>query len=204
MTGEEAGNLLLVQLGEYGLGYFDTGRMNSLFLIGGTNLIDKKVQEFQRSNKITREMQCMINTVTGVTPTSSTIDLSATSVDVPDYYAFVKAKLTSPYLTRTISKFAEERRHDQFVDPFTEGTARHPRYIMEAAIMRGEPADFTEADLTYFIKAPVIDTADNSTELPYNDKLILAIIDYVKDIIAGAERDQFLNQVNNQLEAKNP
>jgi len=204
MTGAEFLTKLEYKIGEYGLGYFDNSRYNSFIFNAVTDLIDKKVEEFQKTGKITREMQPLINVTSGITPINSQIDLSQTSPQVALYYAIISLTIISPYRGRTLTKVAEERRLDQFIDTLTEGTARYPRYWMQAGIMNLEPADATSATLTYFIKPIQIDVADAVTVLPYNDKLLQLILDKTIEVIGFEERDDFSIKVSDKMQKENP
>ncbi len=204
MTGTEVGNLLRTKLGEYGSGYFDDSRLNDFFFNSLTDIIDKKVEQFQKNGKITREMQPLITNLTGLVPISGNIDISQTSSDVPNYYTPIAVKVTSPYLSATLSKYAMERRYDQFIDDYTEGDARYPRYVITATTMRIEPANATLVDLDYFIKAVQIDVSDNAAQVPYNDKLIQLVIDNVINVIGFEERDDFNIAASNQMQQQNP
>lgn len=204
MTGADVGNLLLTKLGEYGSGYFDNGRLNDFFFNSLTNVIDKKVEQFQKDGKISREMQPLITSLTGLTPTSGTIDISQSSTQVPDYYTPISVKVTSPYRGGSLSKWAMERRYDQFIDDFSEGDARYPRYIIASTVMRIEPSNATSVDLDYFIKAVPIDVSDNSAQVPYNDKVIQLVIDNVINVIGFEERDDFNIVASNQMTQQNP
>lgn len=204
MTGADVKTALEIKIGRFGSGYFDPSRINSFFLNSVTNRVDKKVEEFQLSNKVTREMESLIIIGTPVTPTSGTIDISQGSTDVPDYYSPIKILVTSPYLGSSLSEYAQERRHDQFIDENTEGTARYPRYSITAGLMNIEPADATSVTLTYFRAPFAIDVNDNSTQIPYNNKFIQLLIDDVIGIIGVPNRDQFNIAVSDQMQAKNP
>lgn len=205
MTGQEVGNLLRTKIGEFGSGYIDDLRLNDFFLNSITDITDKKVEEFQQTQKITREMQPLITGLTGLTPaTGGIIDLSQTSTQVPNYYSPISVNVTSPYRGASISKWAEERRYDTFIDNYTEGDARYPRFYMAADIMTIEPSNATAVDLNYFVIPIPIDVSDNSAQVPYNDKLIFRIIDNVINVIGVEERDEFNIQVGNQSQAINP
>lgn len=204
MTGADVKTALNIQVGEFGLGYFDNSRLNAFIKKATTDIIDKKIQEFQKSNKITREDQPLITLLTSVSPTNSTIDLSQTSAVVPDYYELISITCYTPFMGSTIKKVAKERRADQFISPSTEGTARYPRYFMSNGLLTLEPDTVTSVDLVYFIKPFYIDVADNSAEIPYNDKLIQRIIDGAIGVIGMEERDDFSINQSNQMQVINP
>jgi hypothetical protein len=204
MTGQDVGNLLTTKLGEFGSGYFDNARLNDFFFNSLTDIIDRKIQQFQRDGKVTREMRPLITTLTGIVPTNGLVDLSQSSTEVPNYYAVISVNVTSPYRTTTLSKQAMERRYDTLIDIYSEGDARYPRYLMAADVMRIEPSDATLVDIDYFIKAIQIDVSDNVAQVPYNDKLIQLVIDNAINVIGFEERDDFNIAASNQMQQQNP
>ena len=204
MTGADFKTKLLTKIGEFGLGYFNDARLNSFIFNAVTDIIDRKVEEFQKTKKITREMQPLINVNVGVIPVNAQIDLSQASTQVPLYYSLINLRVTSPYRGTTINKIAEERRLDQFIDNLTEGIARYPRYWMQADTMNIEPSNATSVELSYFIKPIQIDVANAVAVIPYNDKLIQLILDKTIEVIGFEERDAFSIQSSDIMQAKNP
>ncbi len=204
MTGADFKTKLLTKIGEFGLGYFNDSRLNSFIFNAVTDIIDKKVEEFQKTKKITREMQPLINVTSALTPINSQIDLSQSSVQVPLYYSLINLIVTSPYRGGSVTKVAEERRLDQFIDLLTEGIARYPRYWMQADIMNLEPSNATSVEISYFIKPIQIDVTNNVNVIPYNDKLIQLILDKTIEVIGFEERDSFSIQSSDIMQTKNP
>lgn len=204
MTGADIKDKLLTKLGEFGLGYFDDSRLNSFLFNAVTDIIDRKVEQFQKTQKVTREMQPLIIVLPNITPVNATIDVSQTSTQVPNYYQIVNLKVYSNYMGETIGKYAMERRLDQKIDDYSEGTARYPRYLMSEGIITVEPSDASKIDIDYFIKPIEIDVADNSNEVPYNNKLIQLIIDKTIGIIGFEERDDFSMLSSENMQKTNP
>lgn len=204
MTGVDINEKLEQKIGEFGLGYFDSTRKNNFLFNAVVDIIDKKVQLFQKTNKITREVQPIINRIFDLVPVNSTIDVSPTSSVVGNYYELINMTVYSPYRGSTISKPAVERRLDQIVDSFTEGTARYPRYRMASGIVIIEPSDATKVDITYFIKPVYIDVENNTDQVPYNDKLIQLIIDATIQSMGMSQRDDFFIDRSIQNEQQNP
>lgn len=204
MTGLGIGALLDNYIDELGSGFIDSSSKNQIFLKANYNVIEKKIQLFQANNKITTELQPLITKTAALTPINATLDLSPTSVTVPNYYYFIDLAVTSPFRGVNVTNYAKERQYSQFQSTYTEGDARYPRYYLSNGILTIEPADAVSAVLTYFITPQTIDVTDNSTEMLYNDKLIQLIIDEAM-IIAGIKgRDQIIVQNETMMEQKNP
>lgn len=204
MTGAGIFELLNTYIDETGSGFVDTTSMNKVFLKASYNVIEKKVQQFQIDNKITRELQPLLVKTAAITPTNATIDLSADSADVPQYYSFNNLLVTSPFRGSDISRYAKERPYSQFDSTYTAGTAMFPRYYLAADILTVEPADATSVALSY-IRTPFdIDVTDDSTEIPYNTKLIGLIIDEAMIIASVKIRDEQMVQSETMMEQKNP
>lgn len=203
-TGADVKTQLLVKIGEFGLGYFDDSRLNSFLSNAVTDTFDKKIEQFQKDRKVTRELQIIINSLSGLTPTNATIDISQGSTQVPDFYSPINIQVTSPYRGSSITKTAEERQYSKFIDPNTIGDARYPRYINESTVIRIEPSDATAVQIDYFTIPVAIDVTDSSTQVPYNNKLIQRIIDNVIGIIGFEERDDFSMVASNQMQQINP
>ena len=204
MTGADIRTELLTKLGEFGLGYFDNTRLNSFIFNAVTDIIDRKVEEYQKTQKVTREMQPVIIVLNNVTPTNGSLDVSATSTQVPNYYQIINLNVYSDFMGSTISKYAMERRLDQKIDDYSEGTARYPRYLISEGIISIEPSNAKRVDIDYFIKPIEIDVNDNSTEVPYNNKLIQLIIDKTIGIIGFEERDDFSILSSENMQKNNP
>lgn len=204
MTGADVKDKLLTKIGEYGLGYFDDTRLNSFLFNAVTDIVDRKVEQFQKTQKVTREMQPLITILNNITPVNGTVDISATSTAVPDYYQLVNIKVYSTYRGTEIGKYAQERRLDQKIDDYSAGDSRYPRYLMSEGIITVEPSNATKVDIDYFIKPFEIDVNDNSIQIPYNDKLIQLIIDKAIGIIGFEERDDFAMAASTKMQQENP
>ena len=203
MTGVEVKAKYETYIDEVGSGYIDDTRLNDLFFKADNNIITKLVDEYGLTQRITRDMLPIILETAPITPIASTIDISATSVTVPNYYSLALLTVVSPYLNRTISKVAKERPFDQFQSNYTIGVARYPRYYFTANTITLEPANVISAQLVYFRKAILIDVTDNITQVPYNDEYVLQLISWVIDMAGFMGRDQFLmmaSQVDKQRE----
>lgn len=205
MTGQEFDNKLLTQIGEVGSGFADSTRKNNYIQTASYNIWDKKIEEFQSTQKITRETRQLMADTGTIVPTNGTIDLSSGSSEVTDFYSFVKLLVTSTYRDTTLARYAKERPQDQFQSDFTAGTPSNPRYSFSGDVLNVEPADkVVGAILTYFKKPFPIDVTDNTTQIPYNGKLIELLIQETINVISEPNRDQWLNQISIQSETKNP
>jgi len=204
MTGVEFKNLVLTQWGEVGSGLTDNTRMNSYCLTASYNLLDKKIEEFQSTQKVTREIRQLIIKTGVLTPINATIDVSPTSSVVDQYYSFVDLLVTSPYNGSSLSNYAKERAYDQFQSGFTEGRARYPRYYFSGDVLTIEPSNATSCVLRYFKTPFTIDVTDNTNPIPYNGKYLQLLAQEVINVGSQPNRDQQMNQSTLQSEAKNP
>lgn len=203
MTGVDIKGKWETYIDEVGSGYIDDTRLNDLFFKADNNLVTKAVDEYGLTNEITREMLPLILTTNLITPVAAVVDISPTSAVVPNYYSPILVQVTSPYLTYSLTKVAEERPYDQYKSNYTQGTARYPRYSLRANQMVIEPANATGVQITYFRKAILIDVTDNVTPVPYNDEYVLQLISWVIDLAGFMGRDQFLvmaSQLDKQRE----
>jgi len=204
MTGAQIFDRWLIKLDELGSNYVDTTRGNSILADANINVVDKKIQEFQATNKITREMQPLINSTGTLTPSGAQIDISASSTTVPDYYQLITISITAPYRGSSLTNYAKERPYGQFQSAYTSGDARYPRYYLSNGLLTIEPSDATFCDITYFKKPIVIDVTDSSADIPYNDKLVEFLLDEAMIILGIAGRDQQIIQNSVMQEQKNP
>ena len=202
MTGLGFKNSLLIKLAEIGTGFIPDVKMTDIVNTANINIIDKKIQEFQLNSKITRELEPLIATTVTLTPVSSTIDISHTSVQVPNYYAFGRMKVSSPFLGQNISKYAKERKMMQN-NVYSQGTARYPKYYITAGIINIEPANVISCVVTYFTTPFVIDITNNIIDIPYNQKLIQLLFSECMIMFGVDSRDMTSIQLGTQQEVSN-
>lgn len=192
MTGVEVKALFNTYLDEVGSGYIDDARLNNLFFKADNLLVKKCTDEYGLTQTITDEMLPLILNTNPITPVAQVIDISPTSAVVPFYYTPILTRITAPYLTYSLTNVAKERPYDQFTSNYTKGTARYPRYYLRAGQMVVEPANATSVLLTYFRTAILIDVADNTIQVPYNNEYVLELTSWVIDMAGFMGRDQFL------------
>lgn len=194
MTGADVKIKFNVKAGEVGLGFIDDARMNQFLANANINVVDKKIQEYQKDSKDTREIECLQAVTGAIIPVNATFDISATSIDIPNCYQVLKVEITSPFKTGTHTEFATERKTSQFIGAYAGGDAIHPIYYLSGSVVNVRPTNVISGVITYFINPPVIDVADNSIELPYNEKLIQLIVDQAITEASIPSRDNWLNQ----------
>lgn len=204
MTGADIQNLFNTYIDEIGSEFYDTVSLNNILLKASYNILDKKIELFQSTNKITREVQSLITFTPVLTPVNSTIDVSPGSSVVDNFYSIVNVHVTSPYRATTIKRYAKERPYAQFQSDYTEGTAAYPRYYFSNGIITIEPEDATGVELTYFTTPQTIDVSNDTDEILYNDKILSLIIDEAMIIAGIKSRDQIIVQNESMMEQKNP
>lgn len=204
MTGAGVKDRFEIRIGEVGTGFFDDDVLNGLLATSSIQAVDRKVEEFQRTSKITRETMCLLIVSNPIAPNNATVDVSADSTVVTNYYQLANLLVTSPFMGGSISKYAEERKMGEFISTFTEGNARYPRYYFTNDTLNIEPSDATSVVVTYFRTPVIIDVTDNTTELPYNDKFIDYIITVLIENAGLQSRDQWSAQTAAAGEIKNP
>jgi hypothetical protein len=203
-TGATIAEAIDTYMDEVGSGYIDPDSKNIILAKALIQAVDKKVEEFQGTLKVTREMQPLIVVSNPIAPSLGHIDVSQTSTSVPDYYSIISLFVTSPYLSRTLSKYAEERKFGEFVSNFTAGSPIYPRYYFTNGRLNIEPTTATSVVITYFKTPPIIDVNDAVTPVPFNEKLIQFIIDQFMEIAGVKGRDQWITQTAAGGEIKNP
>ncbi len=204
MTGPEIYDKWLIKIGELGSDFVDTTRANSILSDANINVVDKRIQEYQSSSKITREMQPLIAFTAQITPSNATIDISPSSTVVPQYYQLITISVTAPFRGVNTENFAKERLFDQFQSGYTEGDARYPRYFLTNGLLTVEPSNAASCKIYYFTKPLVIDVTDTVTDIPYNDKLIQYLLDEATIILGIADRDTEIIKNSVMQEQKNP
>lgn len=204
MTGAEFKDKLNIKLDEVGSGFFDDTRLNELINSARIKIIDKKIEQYGTTKKITREMQSIILTETGITPTNATIDISATSAVVPTFFSEIAVIVTSPFGEGTVTKEATILNPNEGTSPYNEGVARYPKYQIANDLMAIQPSNATSVDIQYFIAPFTIDVTDNSTEIPYNEKLLNLIIDAAIHEATAPNRDYPMRQMSAEDVAQNP
>lgn len=196
MTGVEVKAKYETYIDEVGSGFIDDTRLNNLFFKADNQIVTKCTNEYGLTKQITDEMLPLIFNTNPITPVASAIDISPTSVVVPNYYTLILTNITSPYFLGSITRVAKERPYDQFQSNYTAGTPRYPRYSLRAGQMVIEPANATSVQITYFRKAILIDVTDNIIQVPYNDEYILQLTAWVMDMAGWMGRDQFLTMTS--------
>lgn len=204
MTGAGYKQRFLTRWGEVGSGYIDDTRMNEFIQTASYNVWDKKVEEFQETQKVTRETRQLINITQPITPSNATIDVAPGSSVVVDYYSIAALRVTAPYRNSSLTNYAKERPYDQFQSSFTEGDASDPRYFFSGTVLNIEPANATSCVLTYFKNPFGIDVTDDTIQIPYNIKLIELLISETINVVSVENRDQWMSQQSLLSEQKNP
>ena len=192
MTGADVKAKFETYIDEVGSGYIDDTRLNTLFFKADNNLVTKAVNKYGLTNEITREMMPLILEANGLTPVASVIDISQTSVQVPNYYSIILVTITTPFMGAPLTVVADEKPFNEFTSNYATGTARYPKYWFTADSLNLEPSNITTADIVYFRKAIQIDVTDAVTPVPYNDEYLLNLISHVIDDAGFMGRDQFL------------
>ena len=204
MFGTDVKTRFDVYIDEIGSGYIDDPSMNILLSKAIINVYEKKVDEYGISGQNSRELEPFIASPAPITPISGTLDITATSPTLPNYYSLISLNLQSPYLLTTITRTAKISPYSQRNSNYVKGTARYPRYILNGGIISLEPANCIKANVVYFVLPQAIDVTDSTTVLLYNEKFIENIIDEAM-ILAGIKgRDTFILQTESQQEVKNP
>lgn len=176
MTGLEFANSLKIKLAEVGTGFMPTPILQDIVDTANINIVDRKIEEYQVTNKITREIQILITNTGIITPINATVDVSFASTVAPDYYNFGNLLVTSPFMGSTVSEYASEKKMSQFKSPYASGVARYPTYNFASSLLIIEPADVMSCVLTYFTNPLTIDVTNNTNQIQYNKKLIQLLI----------------------------
>lgn len=200
MTGAGLKNRFLTRASETGSGYWDNTTLNEYVASALINLIDPKVEQYNKSKKITREMQPIIYTTAPITPTSGEIDLSKTSATIPTFYSEIKVVVTAAGITNT----ATIADLNDSISPYASGTARYPKYYIEADKMVIQPSTATSVTVTYFIAPVEIDVTDDAATIPYNDKVLDLLVSMMLVVAGIAERDPWLTQQGEAQATKEP
>lgn len=203
-TGADFKADFFIKWGEVGGGYVDDTSLNSFAKSALIKMIDPKVEQYGIDKKITREMQDIIDTKTGIVPVNGTVDISPTSTDIPLFYSEIEVKVTSPYLNTTITKVATVKNSNEGSSPYNGGIARHPKYQIATSILALEPADATFVDIQYFIRPIEVDVSDDTDIIPYNEKLYNLWIDATVREASEPAKDMTTYQMANQDVKENP
>lgn len=204
MTGTGFRHAFETAIGEAGSGFYDDVRLNNLIATANVNIIDRKIQEFQSTEKITIELEPLIVKTSAIVPVNATVDISPTSAAVTNFYSFGNLLVNAPYGSLSVSNYAKERPVAQFQSSYTAGNYMYPRYYFTNGLLNIEPANATSVVLMYFVKPFVIDVADNTIPIPYNDKLINLIISETMIQAGVSSRDNADVIQGTMLEQRNP
>lgn len=176
MTGEDVKLKFETAIDEVYSGYWDTDDLNRFFETAINTITTFLVKEFQTSSVDTSRLLPLLNVTTVANPVSNNIDISRTSTEVVKckQVLFILPVFNSAAQTVRTSEVS----YTDFGAIYSTGTVRYPKYILSNGIIDVYPKTpaITSCKVWYVREPFYIDTADNSTVVPYNDEMVELII----------------------------
>lgn len=134
------------------------------------------------------------------TPTNNTLDISSTSVVLPNFERLIALACKFVKNNVTYYEYARQLRDEEKISPL-KGSVIYPKYDYTNSLIRIYPSDeiCTEAKGTYFRAIFSIDVKDSVTDLPFTDKNVQSIINNGLNIAAMTLReDGYYNMTENE------
>lgn len=207
MTGQDVRDLFLQEYDEVQSGYFDPTRLQSICNTALMNVYQKKVDDFQNRAQTTDELLPYIQTVTVTPGANNTIDISQTSIVVPDYKLLANIEVVF-----TVNDIVYRNRATQLKTAnknrgtYGQGTLRAPKYVKTDDNLMVLPLDYPceEAVIDYITNQSAILLTDNSVQVLYTNKFIQLLINAMLVEAAKSNREYTFMQVAKGEQASNP
>lgn len=182
-------------------------QMDDLFQRSTLFYFTKLLKEYGITGQNVEELGTLITSFDFV-PASSSLDISSTSTELPDFFGMILLQPT--YATSSFSYPCKLANPANNYSPWSSGSVLYPQYNIVGDTIVVDPATVTPTRVTgrYCVSPPVISfqTADLNTPINLTDKNADAIILIALFNEGVAQRDdsfsqmqQQANQINNPL-----
>lgn len=195
MTGADIKLKFDTSIDEVYSGYWDTDDLNRFFQTAINIITTFLIKEFQTSSVDTARILPLLNTVTVNNPASNNIDISRSSTDVVQCKQVLFIIPVFNSTSQTIR--TTEVSYNDFGAIYSAGTVRYPKYLLSNGIIDIYPKtpSITSCKVWYVREPFYIDTADNSTTVPYNDEMIELIIKQAIVEASNSDREYSLSNI---------
>lgn len=172
---------------------FSANQLDAIFAKAELYYFDKMCDQYGLDSEIAGDLSTVINAFSFV-PTSSTLDTSPTSTQLPDYYRILRIKPTYVVSGKTYSHTCKPVNAENRYSTWSVGNVKYPRYDQLQDIIRIEPVAETPTlvEGEYMINPPVISfqTADLTTPINLSSKNTQEILKLAL-IQVGVEQREF-------------
>ena len=190
MTGQEFINRYKTVYDEYN-GYYDPAKLQRFTDTATSNIFQKKVDLYDVGSPASNDLLPFLK-VASVTPSvGNIIDVSATSVAVPNYKKFTSGLATyvvnGASIIRPLSQLKEVFRGNFYGN----GTVDYPTYekLNDTFIINPTSITCTNVNFRYIRTFIQIVITDTLVQIPYNDDFANEILTEMKQLVAAANRE---------------
>ena len=160
---------------------WDTFQLNRFFNSAANLVTGKLIDVFQDNLADTHKILPLVKKVTILNPLNNIIDISHTSTMAPSYNQVVyidNIVFTVNGKPKPNIQPSRQVIYNQQSNIYAYGTYRYPKHEMSAGAIRIQPYVYpiTTLDLWYITEPYYIDTADNFTNIPYNNRMIEILV----------------------------
>lgn len=160
---------------------WDSFQLNRFFNSAANIVTGKLIDVFQNNLSDTHKILPLVKKVTIANPLNNIIDISHTSTVAPNYNQYVYIDNIIFNVSGKLKPNIQPSRqiiYNQQSNIYSYGTYRYPKHEMSAGSIRIQPYAnaITTIDMWYITEPYYIDTADNVTNIPYNNRMIEILV----------------------------
>ena len=176
-------------------GTFSNSKLNIIFQKAEVQYLYNLMDNYGLNNSVANEANTYLVEFT-VNPTSNTIDVSETSVEMPNFERLVNIKCKFTKNGITYYEYAREIKSEEFISPL-KGNVTYPKFYYTNDSIKILPNNITCSEVggIYFRTIYGIDVASATANLPYTDKNVESIVNQALSIAAQTTREDGYYQV---------
>jgi hypothetical protein len=170
-------------------GTFSNAKLNNIFQKAEVQYLYNLMDAYGLNISVANEANTYLVEFT-IIPSNNTIDVSETSVEMPNFERLVNIKFKFSKGGITYYEYAREIKAEEFISPL-KGNVTYPKYFYTNDSIKILPSNQSclEAGGIYFRTIFGIDVASATANLPYTDKNVESIVNQALNIAAQVTRE---------------
>lgn len=170
-------------------GTFSNAKLNNIFQKAEVQYLYNLMDAYGLNISVANEANTYLVEFT-IIPSNNTIDVSETSVEMPNFERLVNIKFKFSKGGINYYEYARELKAEEFISPL-KGNVTYPKYFYTNDNIKILPSNQSclEAGGIYFRTIFGIDVASATANLPYTDKNVESIVNQALNIAAQVTRE---------------
>lgn len=170
-------------------GTFSDAKLNNIFQKAEVQYLYNLMDAYGLNTSVANEANTYLVEF-NIIPSNNTIDVSETSVEMPNFERLVNIKFKFTKNGITYYEYAREIKSEEFISPL-KGNVTYPKYFYTNDSIKILPSNQSclEAGGIYFRTIFGIDVASATANLPYTDKNVESIVNQALNIAAQVTRE---------------